>query len=159
GCAYMQPDAMRKGVAALRALTDRPFQLNFFVAPQPAPVVAEVQADAVAAVAAYFAELGLSKPVPVLAPYAPDLDAPLEAALELKPAVVTFHLNQMPLPRIRQFQAAGTLVGGSATCVAEAKQLAAAGVDFIVAQGGEAGGHRGTWTRDPHTALTGSLAL
>ncbi|MGE0875836.1 MAG: NAD(P)H-dependent flavin oxidoreductase, partial [Burkholderiales bacterium] len=50
-------------------------------------------------------------------------------------------------------------LGGSATTVAEAKRLESLGFDFVIAQGGEAGGHRGTWTRDPADAMTGTLAL
>ena len=159
GCAYMQPEGMKKEIAAFRALTDRPFQLNFFVAPQPAAVPADAQGEAIAALAGYYKELGLPAPAPVAPPYAPDLNAQLDVALELRPAAVTFHLNEMPQQRIRQFQSHGILVGGSATCIAEAKRLAELGVDFIVAQGGEAGGHRGTWARDPQHALTGTLAL
>lgn len=159
GCAFTQPEAMRRDAQAVRAVTDRPFQLNFFAAPQPAPVPPEAQRDALAALAGYYRELGLTAPVPAAAPYAPDLDAQLDAALEIRPAVVTFHLHELPAARIRAFQQAGIAVGGSATCVAEARRLQELAVDFIVAQGGEAGGHRGTWTRDPHTALTGTLAL
>jgi nitronate monooxygenase len=159
GCAYMPPDAMRREVAALRVITDRSFQLNFFASPQPAPVAADAQTAAIAAVAGYYQELGLPQPAPAVAPYAPDLNAQLETAVELRPAVVTFHLNDLPQERIRQLQTAGILVGGGATCVAEAKRLESLGVDFVIAQGGEAGGHRGTWTRDPHSALTGTLAL
>jgi nitronate monooxygenase len=159
GCAYTQPDAMRRDVAALRAVSHRPFQLNFFVAPLPEPVAAEAQREAIAALAGYYRELGLTAPEPALAPYAPDLQAQLDTALELRPAVVTCHLNELPVARIRAFKAARIVVGGSATCVAEAKRLQEVGMDFIVAQGGEAGGHRGTWTRDPSTALTGTLAL
>jgi nitronate monooxygenase len=159
GCAYTQPDAIQREVAALRHITDKPFQLNFFVAPQPAPVPADAQGAAIAALAGYYRELGLPQPAAAAPPYAPDLDAQLNAALELRPAAVTFHLNEMPQTRIRQFQAKGILVGGSATCIAEAKRLESLGVDLIVAQGGEAGGHRGTWARDPHAALTGTLAL
>lgn len=159
GCAFTQPDAMRRDAAAVRAVTDRPFQLNFFAAPQPAPVPPDAQRDALAAVAAYYRELGLPPPSPAAAPYAPDPNAQLDAALEIRPAVVTFHLDELPAARIRSFQQAGIAVGGSATCVAEARRLQDLRVDFIVAQGGEAGGHRGTWTRDPHTALTGTLAL
>ena len=48
---------------------------------------------------------------------------------------------------------------GSATCVAEAQHLEALGVDFIIAQGTEAGGHRGSYQRDPYEAMTGTLAL
>jgi nitronate monooxygenase len=159
GCAFMQPDAMRKEAAALRAATDRPFQLNFFAAPQPAPVPADAQRQAIDALAGYYRELGLPPPEPAMAPYAPELEAQLDTALDLRPAVVTCHLNELPAARIRAFQAKGILVAGSATCVAEAKRLQEIGMDFIVAQGGEAGGHRGTWTRDPKTALTGTLAL
>ena len=159
GCAYMQPDAVRREVAAHRALTERPFQLNFFAAPQPAAVPAEAQREAIAALAGYYREVGMQPPEPVAAPYAPDLDAQLDTALELRPAVVTCHLNELPQVRVRAFQSAGIVVGGSATCVAEAKRLQQLGMDFVVAQGGEAGGHRGTWTREPREALTGTLAL
>jgi nitronate monooxygenase len=159
GCALMQPDAMRREVAALRSITDRPFQLNFFTAPQPELVAPEAQRAAIAALAGFYRELGLAAPEPAVAPYAPDLEAQLDTALDLRPAVVTCHLNDMAAARIRAFQASGIVVGGSATCVVEAKRLQELGMDFIVAQGGEAGGHRGTWTRDPHTAITGTLAL
>jgi nitronate monooxygenase len=159
GCAFTQPDAMRRDAAAVRAVTKRPFQLNFFAAPQPQPVPAQAQRDALAAVAPYYRELGLAAPAPVEAPYAPDLDAQLDAAMEIGPAAVTFHLGELPATRIRSFRQTGIVVGGSATCVAEARRLQELGVDFVVAQGGEAGGHRGTWTRDPHSALTGTLAL
>ena len=159
GCAYLQPDAMRREVAAHRAITDRPFQLNFFAAPQPAPVPAEAQREAIAALAGYYGELGLPAPEPAAAPYAPNLEAQLDVALELRPTVVTCHLNELAHARVRAFQAAGIVVGGSATCVAEAQRLQALGMDFVVAQGGEAGGHRGTWTREPREALTGTLAL
>ena len=159
GCANTQPEAMRRDVAALRALTRRPFQLNFFVAPQPDPVPAAAQREAIDALAPYYRELGLAPPEPAVAPYAPDLDAQLEVALELRPTVVTCHLNELPAARVAALRAAGIVVGGSATCVAEAKRLQELGMDFVVAQGGEAGGHRGTWTREPQTALTGTLAL
>jgi nitronate monooxygenase len=56
-------------------------------------------------------------------------------------------------------QARGIRVGGSATCVAEAKDLESLGVDFIVAQGADAGGHRGTYLRDPAELMTGTFAL
>lgn len=159
GCAFLQPDAMRREVAELRAVTDRPFQLNFFAAPQPERVAPELQREAIDALAAYYRQLGLPPPDPAAAPYAPDLEAQLDTAFQLRPAVVTCHLNELPAARIRAFKAAGILVGGSATCVAEAKRLQKLEMDFVVAQGGEAGGHRGTWTRDPQAALTGTLAL
>src|SRR5204862_287376 len=51
------------------------------------------------------------------------------------------------------------LLGASATSVAEAKGLESLGFDFVIAQGGEAGGHRGSYLRDPYRSLTGTLAL
>jgi len=65
-------------------------------------------------------------------------------------------LNQK---RIKAFQTLDILVGGSATCVAEAQRLESLGFDFVIAQGGEAGGHRGSYLRDPYQSLTGTLAL
>jgi nitronate monooxygenase len=87
------------------------------------------------------------------------LDAQLRAIEEIRPAVFTFHLGDMPMERMRRIQALGVKVGGSANCVAEARNLEAAGVDFIVAQGAEAGGHRGSYLRDPYESMTGTLAL
>ena len=60
---------------------------------------------------------------------------------------------------MRKFRSLGMLVGGAATTIAEAKHLESLGAEFVIAQGGEAGGHRGTWLRDPYDALTGTLAL
>src|SRR5262249_14378291 len=53
----------------------------------------------------------------------------------------------------------GVKVGGSANCIAEARRLEALGLDFVVAQGAEAGGHRGSYLRDPYESMTGTLAL
>ena len=65
GFAYTQPEAMARDVEAVRALTDAPINLNFFVNAQPAPVAAETQGDAIKAVAGYYTALGLPAPAPV----------------------------------------------------------------------------------------------
>jgi nitronate monooxygenase len=159
GFAYTQPDEMRKQSAFVRSKTDRAFGINLFVSAQPQPVEPSAQRSALEAVAGYYRELGLPAPEPVRAPYAPDLDAQLAAVEEIRPRVFTTHLGVLPKEKIRGMQAKGILVGGSATCVAEAKQLEQLGYDFVIAQGGEAGGHRGTYLRDPYDALTGTFAL
>ncbi len=159
GFAYTQPDDMRRAAAAARERTDRPFGINLFVSPQPREIPPAAQAAALGAVAGYYAELGLPAPEPVRAPYAPDLEAQLAAIAEIRPAVFTAHLGEIARERVRQFQGLGVCVGGCATCVAEAQRLEALGFDFVIAQGGEAGGHRGTYLRDPYEALTGTLAL
>jgi nitronate monooxygenase len=159
GFAYTQPDDMRKQSAFVRSKTDRPLGINLFVSPQPEPVDPGAQRSALEAVAGYYKELGLPAPEPVREPYAPDLQAQLAAVEEIRPRVFTTHLGVLPKEGIKAIQSRGIVVGGSATCVAEAKQLEQLGYDFVIAQGGEAGGHRGTYLRDPYEALTGTFAL
>jgi nitronate monooxygenase len=150
---------MQRDAEALRALTDRPFNVNLFVAPQPAPVDAAAQRGAIEAVAGYYRGIGLPAPEPVRAPYAPDLEAQLRAIEAIRPAVFSCHLGDLPAERVRRLQSQGIKVGGSANCLAEAERLEALGVDFIVAQGAEAGGHRGSYLRNAYESMTGTLAL
>jgi nitronate monooxygenase len=159
GFAYTQPEEMKKQAASVRARTDRPFGINLFVSPQPAPVAPDAQRAALEAVAAYYKELQLPKPEPVSLPYAPDLEAQLAAVEAIKPRVFTVHLDSLSRDKVERFKKLGVMIGGSATCAAEAQGLEALGFDFVIAQGGEAGGHRGTYLRDPYQSLTGTLAL
>ena len=159
GAAYSQPEAMQRDAEAVRTLTDLPFNVNLFVSPQPVPVGNAAQQGALDAVAGYYRSLGLPAPEPVRAPYAPELEAQLRAIEEIRPAVFTCHLGDLARERVRRLQSLGTKVGGSANCVAEAERLEALGVDFIIAQGAEAGGHRGSYLRDPYESMTGTLAL
>lgn len=160
GCAYIQPEAMQRDAEAVRARTDMPFNVNLFVSRQPAAVEPAAQRGALEAVAGYYQELGLPPPEPVRPPYAPDLDAQLRAVEEIRPAVFTFHLGDVPHTQLMsRLQSQGVRIGGSATCIAEARHLEALGVDFIVAQGAEAGGHRGSYLRNPYESMTGTFAL
>jgi nitronate monooxygenase len=159
GFAYTQPGDMKRQAAWVREKTKAPFGINLFVADLPAPIEATAQQAALAAVTSYYGELGLGAPEPARAPYAPDFAAQLEAATEIRPAVLTVHLGGLPAEVIRRFKRLGVTLGGSATCIEEGRRLEALGFDFVIAQGGEAGGHRGTYLRDPYDALTGTLAL
>lgn len=159
GFAYTQPDEMKKQSAFVRSKTDRPFGINLFTSVQPGSIDPGAQRGALDAVAAYYRELGLPPPEPVSAPYAPDLEAQLDAIAAIRPRVFTVHLNDLDPKRIRQFRDLSILLGGSATCVAEAQRLESLGFDFVIAQGGEAGGHRGSYLRDPYQSLTGTFAL
>jgi nitronate monooxygenase len=103
--------------------------------------------------------MGLTPPEPAKAPYAPDLEAQLAAVAEIRPAVFTAHLGEVSEKWIAKLKSLGIRLGSSATCIAEAQRIEALGFDFVIAQGGEAGGHRGTYLRDPREALTGTLAL
>ena len=133
--------------------------MNLFASKQPAAIDVATQRGAIDAVAGYYRELGLPPPEPVRAPYAPDLEAQLRAIEAIRPAVFTWHLGDLPQDYLRRLQSQGVRVGASATCVAEAERLESLGVDFIIAQGTEAGGHRGSFLRNPYETMTGSLAL
>ena len=159
GFAYTQPADMEKQSAWVRAKTPLPFLVNLFASPQPGEISAAAQRSALEAVARYYVEFGMPIPEPVSPPYAPAFEAQLAAVERIRPKAFTSHLAALPPDWLGRFQAAGILIGGSATNIAEAKELESLGVDFIIAQGGEAGGHRGTWLRDPYDALTGTLAL
>ena len=159
GFAYTQPEAMQRDTEAVRARTKRPFNVNLFAAPNESAIPADAQRAAIDALAPYYRELGLPAPQPVKPPYAPDLDAQLTAVEQIRPAVFTFHLGTPAPARLARLRELGVRIGGAATSVAEAKALEAAGVDFIIAQGAEAGGHRGTHLRDPYEAMTGTMAL
>src|SRR5262249_8932178 len=123
GFAYTQPESIQRDAEAVRALTTAPFNLHFFASPQPDSIAPATQRNAIAAVAGYYAELGLPEPQPAAAPYAPDLEAQFAMAAEIGPAVVTFHLGVMSPEWVRRFQSRGVRVGGGATCIAEAEKL------------------------------------
>ena len=159
GFAYTQPEAMMRDAARVRALTSAPFNLNLFLSTNPGAIEADSQRAALEAVGPYFDEVGIARPQPVKPPYAPDQEAQLDAIEEIRPAIFTFHLGDTGAKRLGALKAKGIRIGGSATCVSEAKHLESIGVDFVIAQGGEAGGHRGSYLRDPYAAMTGTLAL
>lgn len=159
GFAYMQPEAMQRDATLVRDRTKAPFNVNLFLSKNPGAIDPNTQRAALDAVGPYFEELGLKRPNPVQPPYGPDQQSQLDAVEEIRPAVLTCHLGELDAKRLARMRALGIRVGSSATCVAEAKHLESLGVDFIIAQGGEAGGHRGTYLRDPYECMTGTLAL
>src|SRR6186713_2518281 len=95
GFAYTQPEDMKKQAAWVRDKTDRPFGINLFTAPQPGPIEAGAQRGALEAVAGFYKELGLPAPEPVNAPFAPDLNAQLDAVEAIVPKVFTVHLSDL----------------------------------------------------------------
>lgn len=159
GFAYTQPEEMKKQAAWVRERTDRPFGINLFTSQVPEQIDPGAQRGAMDAVAGYYKELGLPPPEPVNTPYAPSLEAQLDAVEEIRPKVFTVHLGALEEKRVRAMKERSIVLGGSANCIAEAKKLESLGFDFVIAQGGEAGGHRGSYLRDPYASLTGTLAL
>jgi nitronate monooxygenase len=159
GHAYTEPDAMREDASAVRAGSVRPFGINLFAAPTPGEPPVEQQREAIAALRGHLEHLGLPVPERVPPPYAPDRARQIEAIFDIRPAVATVHLGDMTPDIVARLRALGVRIGGSATSVREARHLEALGLDFIIAQGMEAGGHRGTFLHVPEHVMTGTLAL
>ena len=158
-CAMLSPDALRKELAAIRAQTDRPFNVNFFCH-RPPPADAARDAAWRDRLAPYFHELGAD---PASIPGGPGrLPFNAEAAevlAEFRPPVVSFHFG-LPAPELlERVRAWGAKVLSSATTVEEARWLQEQGVDAVIAQGLEAGGHRGMFLTEDLDTQLGTLAL
>jgi nitronate monooxygenase len=157
GATYLTPQQIADSSRAVRERTRRPFGINLF-----APIArTEMPADTRAAVdrvAPYFGELGLPPPAAPAWP-ADTFGDLLAAALESGAAVFSFTLGVPPAPAIDAIKGRGMFLAGTATTVEEAIALERAGVDAIVAQGSEAGGHRGSFAADFESSLIGTIAL
>lgn len=146
GLGASTPDAAAKAIAETRAATARPLNVNFFCH-APARRDAAIERAWIACAAPLFAEFGAEPPSELHEIYASfrDGDDMLAVVLDARPAVASFHFG---LPRPDQLDAmrqAGTVLIASATSLDEARQIEAAGLDAIVAQGWAAGGHRGVF--------------
>jgi nitronate monooxygenase len=158
-CAMLTPEAMRRELAALTGATAKPFNVNFFCHTPP-------QRDAGREVAwrallrPYYVELGLDPDEAFVdagrVPFSHDA---ADVLSEFKPPIVSFHFG-LPAPGLLQrVRSWGARVLSSATTVDEARWLEAHGADAIIAQGLEAGGHRGHFLSDDLTAQLGTFAL
>lgn len=158
-CALLSPASMRDELERIRAQTSKPYNVNFFCHPAPIPDIARESAWR-AVLAPYFEELGLDSdaPPPGVA-RAPFSDETAELLSAFKPAVVSFHFG-LPAPELlARARSWGAKILSSATTVDEARWLEAHGVDAIIAQGREAGGHRGMFMSPDLTTQIGTLAL
>ncbi|WP_454018549.1 NAD(P)H-dependent flavin oxidoreductase [Azospirillum sp. Marseille-Q6669] len=164
GAAYMTPDQIAERAGAIRSRTSRPFGINLF-APLPAPEAPDAgrMDAAVATIARYHADLGLPAPgTPVLG--ADGFAAQLAAALDCGAAAFSFTFGIPPADALAAIKARGMLLIGTATGVEEAIALERAGMDAVIAQGAEAGGHRGSFATgsgevDFAAGLVGTMAL
>ena len=154
--AMLGPDALRSELEALRAATAQPVNINFFCHREPAPDPAR-EAAWRALLAPYYAEAGIDPAAPAVgAARRPFSAAAAELLAEFRPAVVSFHFG-LPAPELlARVRETGAKVLASATTVAEALWLEAQGVDAVIAQGAEAGGHRGMFL-DSELALQRGL--
>lgn len=158
-CAMLTPATLRAEVEKIRARSTRPFNLNFFCHRSPLPDPAQAAAWQ-ALFADYYAEFGMEAGTlpagPARMPFNQEM---ADLVSELRPSVVSFHFG-LPSPELmEQVRACGARILSSATTVDEAQWLETRGVDAIIAQGLEAGGHRGMFLSDDITTQLGSFAL
>ena len=144
-------------IAKVRALTTQPFGVNLLLFDQPTVDVAQVD-RAHRAMQGIRDELGIET-LPTLPSQTPSLDDVMEAILHARPAVFSFTFAMLPQEWIGRLKAAGIFVMGTATTAEEAVALEEAGIDAVVAQGSEAGGHRGTFLGAFEASLIGTTVL
>lgn len=158
-CATLAPDAMRKELAAIRAQTTKPFNVNFFCHTQPEPS-AEQEAIWRDRLSPYFAEHGIdANAIPTGPGRLPFSEEAADVLGEIRPAVVSFHFGLPSKALLARVRSWGAKVLSSATTVDEARWLEAHGVDAVIAQGIEAGGHRGSFLSEDLSEQLGTFAL
>jgi nitronate monooxygenase len=147
-------------IRATAALTNRPFNVNVFCH-RPAIPNADVEARWIARLKPEFSALGAEPPAALREIYQTfrGNTAMTALLLETRPAIVSFHFGLPEDDQLRALKQAGTILFGSATSLPEASKLADAGIDAIVAQGYEAGGHRGLFDYAAPDDRLGTLAL
>ena len=159
GYAETPTETIREDAEKIRKLTDKPFNLNFFAHDTPANMLDVVESTR-ERLKPFYSEVGLSEiPQDVSKPLLTFTEGKLELLLEIKPPLVSFHFGLPESDAIESLKQAGCRILCSATTTAEAVALEKSGVDLIVAQGWEAGGHRGSFDVSHEDHGVGTLAL
>jgi nitronate monooxygenase len=158
-CAMLGPAQLREQVEKIRKQTAKPINVNFFCHTPPVPNNAR-EAAWRERLAPYYRELSIDPAAPVPTSNRAPFDAALCAVVEeARPEVVSFHFGLPEPALLDRVKAAGCLVISSATTTAEALWLEQHGVDAVIAQGYEAGGHRGMFLTDAIASQVGTFAL
>jgi nitronate monooxygenase len=158
-CAMLDATKARAEIGVIRQRTTKPLNVNFFCHTPPKP---DADRDAAwkARLAGYYTELGLDASAAASAvSRAPFDNAMCEIVEEHKPEVVSFHFGLPEQSLLSRVKASGCVVLSSATTVEEARWLEDHGCDAIIAQGYEAGGHRGMFLTDDIATQPGTFAL
>jgi nitronate monooxygenase len=158
-CAMISAEKAREQVNIIRQRVAAPVNLNFFCH-QPVDADAKREAGWKARLAPYYKELELDPAAPINAANRAPFDEAMCALVEeLKPEVVSFHFGLPDAALLKRVKAAGCIVIASATIVREAIWLEENGADVIIAQGAEAGGHRGMFLTENIAEQPGTFAL
>lgn len=155
--AYSNAERIQQDIATIRKLTTRPFAVNLFSPQAQLPLKNGIQAVA-NFLLPYHERLGLNAPELPKKPIE-DFDEQLDAVAKAAPPIVSFTFGLLPPKASQRLKSQGTYLMGTATTVEEARQLEKAGVDAVIAQGSEAGAHRGTFAVPAEQALIGTVAL
>jgi nitronate monooxygenase len=158
-CAMLSVEKAREQINIIRQRVSAPVNMNFFC---HQPIDADPAREAAwrRRLGSYYNELGLDPAAPVnAANRAPFDEAMCELVEELKPEIVSFHFGLPDSALVRRVKSAGSLVISSATIVREAIWLEEHGADAIIAQGAEAGGHRGMFLTENIGEQPGTFAL
>jgi nitronate monooxygenase len=160
GVGSVDAEATRQMIASVRSRTDRPFNVNVFCN-QPATADAARELAWLARLGPEFARYGVQPPARLTEIYRTFLtdDAKLAVLLAERPAVVSFHFGLPARDRIEALRAVGIALLATATSLEEGRAIAAAGIDAVVAQGYEAGGHRGVFDPNGPDDRLGTMAL
>jgi len=157
GGAYATPEDLAATTRRMRQLTARPFNINLFAGGYAAASTIDPQ-PMLEIVAEVHAALGLPPPVLPPVPKSP-FDEQLAAILEERPPVFSFTFGLPSADQIAALKQRDIVVVGTATTLTEARHLAEAGVDAIVAQGAEAGAHRGSFAAPFEDSMVPLAAL
>lgn len=158
-CAMITAEKAREQISIVRQRISAPINLNFFC---HTPVAADPAREAgwKARLGAYYKEFGLDPAAPVAAANRAPFDEAMCALVEeMKPEVVSFHFGLPDAALVKRVKAAGSIVMSSATTVKEAIWLERNGAEIIIAQGAEAGGHRGMFLTKNIAEQPGTFAL
>ncbi|MFE8697094.1 NAD(P)H-dependent flavin oxidoreductase [Cytobacillus sp. FJAT-53684] len=160
GAGYMGPEEIKEAIRQIRSLTNNPFGVNLFI-----PNGSEVYSDEkdliemTNTLSKYEKELGIEEPIVIQEKnYKALFEKQIEVVLREKVPVVSFTFGIPNVEVIKELRKQSSTIIGTATNVKEALELEESGVDIIVAQGSEAGGHRGTFHKE-ESGLIGSMAL
>ena len=160
GVGAVGAEGARRMIAAVRDLSGGPLNVNVFCH-QPAKADRMLEAEWLERLRPHFEAFGAQPPLELKEIYRSFVedDAMLAVLLEVRPRVVSFHFGLPSAERIRALQDAGIVLLASATSLAEGRAAATAGVQAVVAQGYEAGAHRGVFDPDAEDDCLGTLAL
>lgn len=158
-CAMLTVEAMRRELEHIEAHTRKPYNVNFFCHAAPPP---DERREAAwrDLLSPYYEEYGIdASAIPTLPGRAPFSEEAADVLERFRPAVVSFHFGLPQERLVERVKGWGSKVWSSATTVEEARWLEARGVDAVIAQGLEAGGHRGIFLSGDLTTQAGTLAL